>query len=110
VEYEKIDIKKLLKKDESKKGSQVKSKKSTELVNPFEKDESKKSVQSESQFCTEIEREKSFDIKAKTEPLRKKKSESPESEKGHINNTKLKIPNNNIKEMKLLLLDFNFGQ
>lgn len=110
VEYEKIDIKKLLKKDESKKGSQVKSKKSTELVNPFEKDESKKSVQSERQFCTEIEREKSSDIKAKTAPLRKKKSESPESEKGRINNTKLKIPNNNIKEMKLLLLDFNFGQ
>jgi hypothetical protein len=43
VEYEKIDIKKLLKRDESKKSTQVESKKSTQLVNPFDKLESEKS-------------------------------------------------------------------
>ncbi len=108
VEYEKIDIKKLLKRDESKKSTQVESKKSTQLVNPFDKLESEKSSLWESQNTTQVESKNSPDIKAESVPIRKENSESLESEKGRINNTKLKIPNNNIKEMKLLLSDFNF--
>ena len=55
IDYEKIDIKKLLKKNESKKSSQVKSKKGAQSENPFSQKESKKSSLCESTKTPELE-------------------------------------------------------
>ncbi|MCP4523142.1 MAG: hypothetical protein GY828_02890 [Candidatus Gracilibacteria bacterium] len=110
IEYEKIDIKKLLRGSESKKSTKVESKKSIEMADPFTSNESKKGPQVESKKSLETESNIFPLQKAENVGTRKTKNSPVEREKGHINNTKVIIPNNNIKQMKLLLSDLNFGK
>jgi hypothetical protein len=108
VEYENLDIKKLLNKNESKKGSKIESKKSIQLENPFEFNISQKSSESKSEKSNQIESKKAPDLIEESALDRKLEKISPESEIHHVNNTKLIKSNNNIKQMKLLLCDLNF--
>ena len=110
VEYENLDLKKLLNKHESKKSSKVESKKSIQLENPFKNNVSQKSSQLKSEKSSQIESKKSPDLIEESTLDRKLEKFSLEREIGHINNTKLIKSNNNIKQMKLLLCDLNFGK
>ena len=110
VQFENLDLKKLLNKGESKKGSKLESKKSIMLENPFENAESKKSSHTKSEKGILLESKKSPDVIEEYALDRKIEKLSPEREIGHINNTKVIKSNNNIKQMKLLLCDLNFGK
>jgi len=98
----------LLNKGEGKKSSKAESKKSIKLSDPFINIESLKSIEPKSRKGSKIESEKSALLKDQKVTLRKLEKFSAEREKGHINKTKIIIPNNNIKQMKLLLCDLNF--
>lgn len=100
IKYENINLKKLLHKNESKKGPKVESKKGLMLSHPF--------INTESWKNTEMESDNNHYLKNKNASLRKSEKCSVETEKGQINNTKIIVPNNNIKQMKLLLCDLNF--
>jgi hypothetical protein len=71
---------------------------------------SQKSTQSKSRKSNLLESKKSPDLIEESALDRKLEKISPEREIGHINNTKLIKSNNNIKQMKLLLCDLNFGK
>lgn len=110
VEYESLDLNKLLNKGEGKKGSKLESKKSIQLENPFENAVSQKSSDSKSEKSNMLESKKSPDVIDEWALDRKLEKHSLEREIGHINKTKLIKSNNNIKQMKLLLCDLNFGK
>ena len=118
IDFENIDINKLLKLDDSEKASDTESWKTTkaesniiaEFKNPFSNKESKKSTDIESNFSIKpeskiianIESEKLSQKKVKKQINRKKKTISEESKKADINKTKLikldnKTKNNNIQ-------------
>jgi agmatine/peptidylarginine deiminase len=80
------------------------------LENPFENAESKKSSHTKSEKGFLIESKKSPDVIEEYALDRKIEKILPEREIGHINNTKIIKSNNNIKQMKLLLCDLNFGK
>ncbi len=73
IEYENLDVKSLLNKNESKKSSEVKSKKGIELENPFTSIESKKGSKLESEKSNYRESEKNPDMFEKILPGRKSK-------------------------------------
>jgi hypothetical protein len=110
IEYENLDLKKLLNKEEGKKSIKVESKKSIMLSNPFINTESWKGFDIKSWKSIKSESDKIHDLKDEIVTVRKLEKFSVEREKGHINKSKIIIPNNNIKQMKLLLCDLNFGK
>ena len=113
IDYENIDINKLLKIDESKKASELKSWKTSEIEsenianfeNPFNKKESEKSsdiessfqAKSESKIIANTESEISSNLKVKKQEIRKQNIIQEESKKADINKTKLKILDNKTK-------------
>lgn len=108
IEYENLDIKKVLNNNESKKSTKVESKKSTIWQNPFETQVSEKSFEIKSQNSSEIESKNNLDLKDENALGRTQKSYHTERKKGNINKDQIIKSNNNIKQMKLLLLDLNF--
>ncbi len=108
IEYENLDIKKVLNNNESKKSTQVESKKSTIWQNPFETAISEKSFEPKSKKSLEVESEKNLDEKEIFALGRTQKSYHTERKKGNINKEQIIKSNNNIKQMKLLLWDLNF--
>ena len=114
IDFENIDLKKLLKIEESKKSSDIESnnianyesKKEAIFENPFTKKEGKKISEQENNFFTNwesdfldnIQREKTPDLKEKNDITTKLENTQDESEKAYINNNKLiKLDNNTIK-------------
>ena len=110
VEYENLDLKKVLNNNESKKSTKVESKKSIQLENPFENPYSQKSSESQSEKSNQLESKNIHEKKEIFEPVRKQEISPLERKKGNINNTKIIKSNNNIKQMKMLLSDLNFGK
>ena len=98
----------MLNNNESKKSTKAESKKSTIWQNPFETQVSEKSFEMKSQNSSEWESEKNHDLKEKNALGRTQKSYHTERKKGNINKDQIIKSNNNIKQMKLLLLDLNF--
>lgn len=108
IQYENLDLKKVLNNNESKKSTKVESKKSTIWQNPFEIQVSEKSFESKSWKSSQLESEKNHDQKEISALGRTQKSYHIERKKGNINKEQIIKSNNNIKQMKLLLLDLNF--
>ena len=125
IDFENIDIKKLLKIEESEKISEVESKnnsnmeswKITMFENPFNKNESKKISDIESNFSANLESKnfdntqskKNDDLKEKNNTISKLENIWDESKKAYINKNKLikldnKTINNNTQTTNQLLL------